>query len=183
MLQNLEFTNSLVIIISVIIGLIIIGLIIYIFHLKKRIHTLKTPKYGFLGKSLYPIMVVALLVGTLYFITTQEPKDVVTINANKNVTFDIKTDYVSAKDDKIIINLSLDVMLHGENWALEKNTDDIDIYWDIIGPTNVSMVEIGMNKSRQSGFDIELFKGEYTIKTTIIYGDEEYEYIENIVVK
>jgi len=182
MLQNLEFTNSLIIIISIIIAIFIIGLIIYIIHLKKRIHTLKTPKYGFLGKSLYPIMVVGLLVGTLYFITTQEPKDIVTINANKNVTFDIKTDYIQIAEKDVTVNLSLNIVLYGEDWRLEKNTDSVDIYWNIIGPTNVSRVEIGKNKDNKSGFDIKLAKGDYIINTTIIYGKEEYKYSEKIVV-
>ncbi|MEI7578735.1 MAG: hypothetical protein WCJ58_01695 [bacterium] len=183
MSTNLQFNTAIFIFTAVVIIIAFALLIAYIWRLNHRIKTLQTPRYGFLGKPLFPMFVVLLLTGSLLFVNYyNKQSQVTTTGAAKNVVFDINYKNVSQSGNNVTMKFDIEPKIEKLPWG-GNDQNKFDIYWTLNGPENYQYLEVGKSYNKPSGFQISILSGAYTVKTKIVFEGKTYEYSEEIYVE
>lgn len=159
-----------------------ISILSYINHLLRRIRSLETPKYGFLGKPLYTLVLMLVMVGGLgffgYSFTQQQDFQ---ISAKKVITSQIGAEVVSEQASTVTVHFSATPYINGTAWG-GNDTDSFDIYWNIRGPQAIDRFEVARTRVNPGGFNTTLPKGEYTINLLIVYEGSSESFIEKVVI-
>lgn len=169
-------------IIGVVLIVIIALLIIVIINQQKQINRLK-PRYGFLGKPLYLMVMSLFTVGTLglvYYSTTQ-PVQVNQTNADVEVILSINAEPRgdSAREYKI----TLSPLLSGLAWGAN-DANKFNIYWTISSGSRVSTeVELEKSYTNPSTIIKKLSSGITTIKATVFFDGKSYTKEKTITVE
>jgi len=179
--KNYSFTLN-GITLTIIIGLFVLGLaliIVYISRLEKKAKYYEKPKYGFLGKPIYPVVVVALLLGSIAVINLSLPQNkVVNIRAEKVVEANITGTIIGVSKEKQIIEFKLEPYVDNSVWG--SDTDTFDILWNVRGKESFDMFEFEKSRVNISSFSKLLPKGEYEVKATVIYDGKSYNFQESL---
>jgi hypothetical protein len=152
----------------------------YISHLLSRIRELERPKYGFLGKPVYTLAAILIMISGLgffgYSFTQQQNFE---IQAQKVVNAQIVTTVVTKGKDTSIVAFKATPFVDGSAYG---NIDayTFDIYWNIIGAQNTDKFEFGKNIAQQSGFNLTLKNGKYDIKTLIVFQGKSYSFSQKL---
>lgn len=158
----------------VLVVIIVLGGVV--FFQQREIQKLKTPKYGFLGKSLNAFFAIAVLVGGIAFVnyTSLPPKDdngisvsdeIVTLDGNIIVTLLNKSEREYKFNFIPYVNFT--------EWGQE--TDKFTIYWEVSGPMTYTDVETNVSKSTSVGITKKLQAGEYSVKVKLVYNNQNFE--------
>lgn len=162
--------------------LIIIGIIFLIFSavliylaVKLRRVTHLQPKYGFLGKSLYPVVTIMLLgIGSTMAIISINNDKIFELRAQKQVQTEIFTYTLTADGPTYLVDLKAVPTVEGKIWG--KEGDKFDIYWTLEGIKDYSFVELAKSNEERSGIQDYILPGNYKITVTIIYEEAIYTF-------
>jgi hypothetical protein len=177
---SITINAPILIIVSIILSILIIGLIIYIISLYRKLKTYQTPRYGFLGKSLYPVLLMIVMVGTIFGINSSFLKDtgIIDIKADKNLELEIKTNVIDEINGNYVINFVAIPTLNSNEWG--EKEDKFDIIWNIDGIESYNQFEVGKSIDDQSGFLLTLPKGDYTVKIIVVHQGDVFEFVQNV---
>lgn len=153
--------------------------VLYIRHLRSKIDSFENPKYGFLGKTIYPVIGMVLLSSVLfiagYGIISPETPD---IQAEFTVDGKINATVTSRTLALVNSELKFTPYVNGQPWG--SINDTFDIYWKISGPVDIEEFELGTSKFNQSEIMISVPKGIYSVDITVIYQGESFEFNDRI---
>lgn len=169
----------LVLSISILLTIVVVVLVLYVVHLKNKLNNFENPRYGFLGKSIYPMIGFIGMGMVLVFATfgVVSP-DIENTQAEFQVDGKINAQVQSQGLTDVNVRLSFEPRLNGIPWG--DINDTFDIYWDISGPVEINKTEIQSSKFAPSGFVAELEKGRYTVKITVVYQGETFKFEDNL---
>ncbi|MFQ5492817.1 MAG: hypothetical protein ACE5DX_01510 [Candidatus Dojkabacteria bacterium] len=155
-----------------------VAIVYYVNHLIHRIRTLEKPKYGFLGKSLYSVIALAVMVGGLglfsYSFTIQQDFE---IQATKTVTAQITADITKRGDTESIVEFEALPFVNNSQYG---GNGQFDIFWNILGPESFDYFEFERAISSPSGFSQILDNGAYEIKVLIVFEGKSYNFTETL---
>lgn len=182
--KQFTFTiNGLILLILlVIVGLIILGLLAYVYKLTRQVKEYERPKFGFLGKPIYPLVAVAALVGGAFFVNYNLPnQSIINIEASETVDIEISKQIVFKGSDKITVRFEatpyIDTVPYGDK------EESFDIFWSIEGEDFEDMLEFNKSVDNQSGFTKDLSPGNYKINVTVVFKGKTYTFTDNLILQ
>lgn len=181
--QEFTFTISGLALVGVgIFTLISFVAIVYLFSkLIYKIRSLEKPRYGFLGKPVYSLLAVMIMVGGLgffsYSFTQQQDFQ---IQAAKTVDLDVQTKVVLSDTQQSVVEFKAIPFVDNIAWG--KSTDKFEIYWNIRGPENVDKFEFDRSRENSSQFTESLDKGSYTLRIVVVYENKSYTFNEVLAI-
>jgi hypothetical protein len=183
----MDFFNNQVVIslntpLLILIVLFVLSLLFAIIFLIRKLRkaTIYKPKFGFLGKSLYPVVTVALLVVGLGItgLSMNENK-IFELKAQKQIQADIYSNILEQKADFTLIDIKAIPYVDGRFWG---NTGDkFDIYWDLKGPKEYNFTELRKTNDDRSGIQTEVIPGNYKISITVVFEDSVYIFSKDVL--
>jgi len=153
---------------------VVVLLSIVIINQNNKIKEMQRPKYGFLGKPIYAVLLIVFSVGGfgLVYYGANKPLDVQQTEANRQVEVTIRAFSLSAGSDTYSITLI--PLINGKAWGND-NTNKFDIYWTITNTTVTTEVELGRILYSQGGLIKKLAKGVNKIKATVFFDGQSYD--------
>lgn len=132
------------------------------------------PKYGFLGKPLMAMVLLAGMFGAILvtYNATFMPTDDPIVSADKNVTIEIQTEVIVNIDNEVVVEFKALPSVEGVLWG--GMNDEFDIYWKINGPITLTQIELDRKRTVPSRFRKTLPKGEYILEVEIFYADRRF---------
>lgn len=171
--QNITLEVSGFVAAAIAVGLLmtISSVTIYIITLKKKLNGYEEPRYGFLGKSIYPVISLLVLAGAITF-TTLGPVDSTStdIQASKEVSGTISTTLLDQSFETATVLFEFTPTINDIEWGTE--AESFDVYWKITGGESFEQYEFLKSRSNPSSFQRELKKGNYNVQVTLVYRDE-----------
>lgn len=165
--------------IGLVIVAVIVTLVLYIVHLKSKLNNFENPRYGFLGKNIYPLIgfitLGSIILFALYGSIASTPTDTqadITIDGEINATLKSQTLAL------VNVNFRFTPYVSGKPWGT--SGDSFDIYWDIEGKETFTKYELLRSATNPSNFTLTLPKDTYNIKITLVYDDKTYEFEDSI---
>ncbi|KXK26219.1 MAG: hypothetical protein TR69_WS6001001214 [candidate division WS6 bacterium OLB20] len=165
---------------AALVGIILLGIVslisvfMLILRLIHKIRTLQTPKYGFLGKPLYALVLVAVAGTITYFSYSFSSQPDFQIQASRTVTAEIKTSTVSTNGGMSIVSFEAIPYVNGIPYY--GDSGEFDILWNITGPVRIDKFEYGKTRADRSGFSESLQAGSYTARAVIVYEGRSYTF-------
>lgn len=155
----------------------VVGLFAALIIQSKRVKDLQEaarPKYGFLGKPLMAMVLLAGMFGAILvtYNAVFAPTDSPIVNADKNLTIEIQTQVIVNIDREVIVEFSALPSVEGVLWG--EQGDKFDIYWKINGPISSTQIELERSREIPSKFRRTLVKGEYLVEVEIFYGGRRF---------
>jgi hypothetical protein len=158
---------------------VVVTLVLYIFHLKNKLNNFENPKYGFLGKNIYPLIgfitLGSIILFAFYGSVAPTPSDTqadVTVDGQINAT--LKSQTVAL----VNVNFSFTPYVSGKPWGA--TGDNFDIYWDIEGKEKYTKYELSRSSVNPSNFTMSLPKDTYDVKITLVYNEKTYSFQDRI---
>jgi amino acid transporter len=164
--------------ISAFVSVVIVGLLITIIVILFRQNQyLKRPKFGFLGKPLYMIILVVVTVSSVYFINTRttDPTD---ITANVEVTINFNYQVISTNKNTVSVRLNAIPIVNKIEWG--KLDEPVTLYWNINGPKNYTFIEYDLTQTNKGGIIKDIEKGDYQVDLLMIYKGKSYNITKKI---
>ena len=155
----------------------ILAILLMVISLIKKVRSLETPKYGFLGKPLYTLVSLALMGLTVYFVSYNfiQPNNF-DIKAEKNVSVQFVINKVKETSLETTVDFKLLPTIDNVLWG--PTGTKLDIYWNVTGPMKFDEFELGKNASNPSGFQKVLKKGKYQLKVRVVFDNEIFTFTE-----
>ena len=180
-LLNNQITLSVSTPVLILIGLslaVIIGVIVYLaVRLRKATHL--QPKYGFLGKSLYPVVTIMLLgTGIIMGIITINSDKIFRLEAQKQVQAEIFTNILNKETFESYISLKAVPTVDGKIWGSEGSK--YDFYWKLSGKEEYNFVELAKSNEERSGLQAYVLPGNYKISLSVIFEDNVYTFSKDV---
>jgi hypothetical protein len=175
---TLNINSTLFLIITGVVVLVVILLVVLIIRNKRHVNT--KPKYGFLGKSLYGLLSVALLSASLIFtIGSINNEQIFEIQAKKTLQADIFTNVLLQDSGKIYVDFKAIPTVDGKVWGT--NGARFDIYWTFTGSNGqtYSYIETARSGSNRSGLQKYFEPGSYRINVAIVFENETYTFTKD----
>lgn len=177
-----EFTftlsGTLIIIASIISFLGILSALVLSFKLIQKINENNKPRYGFLGKPLYQILALALIIGAGFgsvYIAYQD-SDIQDTSANIELDTQLDIKVINQNTTNSDIRFEIIPIINESQWD---ENQEFDLYVNIAGPEIITKTIVAANKiSNPAIFTENLDTGIYNITITII-GDELYTQYED----
>lgn len=177
-----EFTftlsGSTLLIILAIVVVFIGGLITYNYLLTRKLRQVQAPKFGFLGKPIYPLVAVLMLAGSLFFFNYAAPdQEVINIKASRDVSVEIVTQVTNKVGTLSNVNFQAIPTVDNQIWG--ETGETFDFIWNITGETEYSKVELNKNATDVSGFTTLLEPGDYQVDLTLVFEGKSYEFTDS----
>lgn len=170
---------NLVLVLSLIGVAVIVVLVMYIFHLKSRLNDFENPRYGFLGKSIYPMIgFIGMGMIIVFAVFGVASPDTDSTQAEFQIDGRIQAEVISQTLNSVNVQFYFEPRVSGIPWG--DINDTFDIYWHISGPTRTTKTEMKTSKFNMSGFSTELRKGEYTIEIVLVYQEETFTFVDTL---
>ena len=160
---------------AVVLIVVVVLMTLVIHNQHKEIRDLKTPRYGFLGKSLLSLVLIAFTFGSFgfFFVTLNNNSSVQTTNANSEVKLLINV--IKIDNLKNIYSINIIPELEGVAWGNNSN-NIFNVYWNVSSNSNnATITELGLNLNNQGGLKRILGRGVTTIKATVFFNNKSYE--------
>lgn len=156
---------------------IVLGL--YILHLRGRLNNFENPKYGFLGKNIYPLVGLITLGSVVIFagfgmLTSEVPDSQADLQVDGKISAQVTSQTLST----VTVHLSFVPYVSGTAWGAAG--DEFDIYWELMGGENYTRHELQKSAVNPSGMDISLPKDNYQIKITVVYKGKPYKFEDRL---
>lgn len=154
-------------------------LVLYIIHLRGKLNNFENPKYGFLGKNLYPLIGLITLGSVVIFagfgmLTPETPDS----QADLQVEGKISAQVTSQTLALVNVDLSFVPFVSGTAWG--STGDEFDIYWELIGKQTYTKHELQKSATNPSGINISLPKDNYHVKITVVYEGRTYKFEDRL---
>lgn len=161
--------------------ILLIGSSIYLIVRQRKLEKEAKPKYGFLGKALYSIMLVLFLGGAIVVgIMSINDKEVINIEAKKNLTADIISNVLIEEDRYVHVSLKTAPIVEGKTWG--PIGSKFTMYWTLNNADGDNFTYIESDKSNEdvSGIQVYIPKGSYKITLNVIYEDDTYIFTKRV---
>lgn len=176
-LSNLGLNNTTLIAIAVVNLVLVLGLVFYVFKQNHRIAELEIaakPKYGFLGKPLFSMFAMLLLVGgfgVTYFASQSFPDSSVSDGTKVDLELVIEPGALTTAGREVSFHVipSID----GIRWGGAK-VYKFDAYWTITGVKVYSEPDLDLTIDKTGGFKKVLPLGIYKVKVDVVYGGKTW---------
>ena len=156
---TVNFSTTNLIIVGGIVLVIFAFLILYIVRLNKRV-TLLTPSYGFGGKKIIAVALVAFLAGVLPFTSMLISRSTEIRRQAKEVhEVEISTQIIEQIESGTVVGFSVVPFENGIAWY----QDNYEALWEVDGPSGFTFLEQMLSKHGPSYFLKTLIAGEYTV--------------------
>lgn len=158
---------------------IIVTLVLYIIHLKSKLNNFENPRYGFLGKNIYPLIgfitLGSILLFAMYGSVAPTPSD-----TQADVTIDGEISATVKSQTMALVNVNFEFVpyVSGKPWGTSGDT--FDIYWNIKGKENFTKYELARSASNPSNFDLSIPKDSYKVEITLVYKEKSYNFEDRI---
>ncbi|CAG1020563.1 hypothetical protein DOJK_00424 [Patescibacteria group bacterium] len=166
--------SSYVTLIAVVLIVVIVLLVVVVISQQQKIKNMQRPRYGFLGKPLYIMVLSFFTVGTLglvYYSSTQ-PVQVEQTAADVEVILSINAEPTGGALREY--RLTLIPILSGIPWGAN-DLNKFNIYWTITnGSTSTTDVELSKSYTSPSSLVKTLQPGTNTIKATVFFDGNSY---------
>ena len=158
--------------------------IIFIFKLRSSSFTkmINKTNSGFLGKSLYSLISVAVIgIGIVFGILAINSQDIIQIEAKRTVTGEIYTNNLLTDGDYSYIDFKLTPSVEGKVWGDAGST--FDIYWSFIKDDgdSFSYIENSKTVDDRSGMQEYFPEGSYEITVTVVYEGRSYTFTKQAI--
>lgn len=181
-LQNLnnyrEYLVPLAVVFVLMIALVV--LVLYVIHLRSKLDNFENPRYGFLGKNLYPLIGLITLGSVVIFagfgVLSPETQD-----TQADIKIDGKISAQVTSQTLALVNVQFSFVPHVSGKAWGETGDNFDIYWEMIGKEKYTKVEAQKSLTNPSGFDMSLPRDTYQVKITVIYKGKAYKFEDRLV--
>lgn len=157
-----------------------VSVLYVIIRLIGRIRSLQKPKYGFLGKPLYALVLVGMAGTITYFSFTFSSQPDFQIQASRTVTAELSVDVVDSQNGTGLVRF--EAVPYVDGIAYLGDNGEFDILWNITGPVRIDKFEYGKTKADRSGFSESLQSGTYTARAVIVYEGKSFTFTEGFVV-
>jgi len=171
---------------AALLGVALVGIVslVSIFYvivkLVSRIRSLQKPKYGFLGKPLYALVLIAMAGTMTYFSASFSNQPDFQIQASRTVTADIMTELQATQNGTALV--TFEAVPYVDGIPYYGDTGVFDILWNISGPNRIDKFEYGKTRADRSGFTESLQSGTYEVRAVVVYEDRSYTFTEALVV-
>ena len=174
---NLSTTNLMVAVGFVVVGLMI--LFYYVWTLNKKVRLL-TPKYGFAGKKIVAVAMIAFLAGAAPMITLLALRSTeIRRQAKEEQTVVVTSQILERLDGGVIVGFAVIPMENGIAWG----DKSYDVVWEVTGPTGFTFLEQEVNKQSPGYIVREVIPGEYEIQVRVIGEGFEIESTETKILE
>lgn len=174
------FTNPLILlVIAFVVMILLVTAVLYIIHLRRKLDNFETPKYGFLGKNIYPLIGFITLGSVILFASFgMLAPDVRDTKADLEVDGRISAQVKSQTLSNVTVSLGFTPYVSGRSWGTP--SDKFDIYWEFIGKQTFNKHEFDRSSNNPSSIDITLPKGNYKVKITVVYLDKTFTFNDQL---
>jgi hypothetical protein len=168
--------------ISGIVTLITIGFVAtvaFIFTTLRRLNDAKKPTYGFLGKPLYQMAVVAVLgAGIIFAVYNNPDSSIDEASATQDVTIEFKYRLVDNTQSKKLVEFEIIPSVNNNEWGGESDT--FDIFINASGKDDFGELLYDTSEANKAIFNKQLSEGDYEISITVVYSDSSSNFLETI---
>lgn len=158
---------------------IIVTLVLYIIHLKSKLNNFENPRYGFLGKNIYPLIgfitLGSIILFAFYGTVAPTPSDT---QADATIDGQINSKVNSQTLAIVNVNFSFTPYVSGKPWG--SSNDEFDIYWEIDGKQRFTKHELSRSVTNPSNFNLSLPKDTYSVKINLVYNEKTYTFEDQI---
>lgn len=152
------------------------GLSYYIVRLNRKVNIL-TPKFGFGGKNLSTVAMIAFLAGVVPLVAMLASNSTeIRRQAADSKLVVLNTQVLEKVEEEIVVGFSVVPMESGIAWAGAKYS----AIWEVTGPTSFTFLEQDLDSQNPSYFTRILAPGNYEVKIKVTGDNFEVEKIEQI---
>ena len=161
-------------------GLFLIAIVILVssvFSLRRKLKLATTPKFGFAGKPIYPLLatlMISISIPLLIYSFTQDTSFVQ--EAEENIEIDYIYELVSEGEESSTLRFNLLPTVDGEEYGKKS----FDIFWLFEGQEVEDLYEFNRTKDDPSNILVSLKPGRYRLKILVTY-ENKTETIEDFV--
>lgn len=149
------------------------GLIAYILYQGRKINRLEEaakPKYGFLGKPIFSLVALFLMIGSFgvtYLVSRNVPD--YSVGDEYKVELEIKATEIERDDGLVTAKFQVIPTVDGLEWGgSERNK--FDAFWSVKGvEESFSEYESGLTINNPGGFEHTLPEGSYEVRVDVLY--------------
>jgi hypothetical protein len=167
-----QTNSSYVVLFAIVIITLIVLMVVLLVLQRNKINELQRPKYGFLGKPLMAMALVAVSIGGIgfTFYSANNSTAVEQTSADKKIDLKIKTTYSGNGYDYY---LNLIPTFNQQEWG-GNHKYKFDVYWTIKNNYVVTEAEVGLNLDNKGGILKSLERGKNKIKVTVFFEGKSY---------
>jgi hypothetical protein len=142
-------------------------------------HNMKhqTATSGFLGRSLYSMLSLAVIsVGIIFGIMALNSTNVINIEAKRDITGEIYTNVLLKDGDYSYVDFKITPSVEGDVWG--QSGDSFDIYWSLEGANgeSYSYIENDRTEEERSGQQKYFPQGSFDITVTVVFEEKSYTF-------
>jgi hypothetical protein len=175
--------NSVVLIAAIVAVLLLIAIIIFLIVRNHKQQVAIRPKYGFLGKSLYAMLTVAVLAGGLVIgiLSVTNENNVFQVQAKKTMSADIVLNSLLQQNGNTYVDFKVVPMVGGKTWG--QQGDNFTIYWTFTGASGETYSYMETNKNSNSPSDLQEYftSDSYHITVNIVFQDNTYTFTKDSI--
>lgn len=176
--SDFNFSGLTLLLLVIVVTVSILSLVASVVVLSRRLKKATTPKFGFAGKPIYPLLAIL-------FISVSIPLGLVAVRdqtalvqkADERVDLVLDYEIVERRESEVLVTFTMVPTINGSPWS----DKEYDIFWFFKGPTETEEFEFGRSKEDPGGILITLKKGSYDVRVLVTFEDRSEELELNIV--
>lgn len=157
----------------VVVNIVIFGLLIaYILFQSRKINRLEEaakPRYGFLGKPLFSLIALSLMIGSfsLTYVISKGTPDY-SVGDETKVKLEIKAEIIEQIDGYTTARFQVVPTVEDLQWG-GTDRNKFDAFWSVKGEENFSEIESDISLASPGGFQRTLPSGIYEVRVDVIF--------------
>lgn len=167
------------------VGMAMMTMVVLLIHQQRTISKLEDrlkPKYGFLGKPLYSIFGVMVLVGG-FAVTYYASGNIAPVQtlADKNLEVRMQFQIGQKTEGTTPVHFSLTPIVDSSEWGTIEDEYVFDAFWTITSfvpaqddSFKITQPEISLTRQLPGGFTKKLASGTYKIKVVLVFDDRNW---------
>lgn len=160
-----------------------LGLLFVTVRQQRKINQLQEqlrPKYGFLGKPLYSVVALLVLVGGFGFtvIGNQNTPSVDDVSATNQIRATVDYEVIEVQGNSYLVRFNAIPYVNNQPWGIQDQ--EFDIFWELTGPSSFSNVELALSANSNGGFTMQVPGGSYQIKLDVFSDDNSAQALVSI---
>jgi hypothetical protein len=181
--QNIEISLNSVVFIFLLLLFILLSIFFVIRIIKNRrsVTERTTSNSGFLGRSLYSLILLAFLsLGIVFGVMAINSKDIFNIEATRDINADIYTNVLLIDGNNIYVDFKLVPSIGNNIWG--EDGDEFDIYWSFVRKDglNYSFIENDRSKEQKSSIQKYFPSGIYDITVTVVFEADSFTFTKEV---
>ncbi len=155
-------------------------LLMNLVSVQKKLKVATTPKFGFAGKPIYPVIATLLISLSiplaLYSVSQQTSFQQ---EAEENVVLNYDYKILSREGENITVEFNFIPYVDSKAWG-DKN---FDIFWEFEGKVSESKYEFNKNAENPSSVVLELPKGIYKVTLLVAFDSATEHFVKESIIE